>query len=164
MSRFHKFIFASLAIGLPLIGAAETKVATVPTMIAVAANKGELPIAPYKAAPTPVVTAAATANEATAMPEVKTDRFTVELRDINLANTLIRWANQAGWRLRWDAEVNFMIDAPDVYAGTFEQAVEALLSTPGVSQGSYPLEVCFYSNTPPLARITRRGEQNKECN
>jgi hypothetical protein len=63
----------------------------------------------------------------------------------------------------WDVDKHLLIDAPDVYLGSFEQVVSAVLSSPGLVQGPYPLEVCFYPNTPPLARITRRGEQSRDC-
>ena len=33
----------------------------------------------------------------------------------------------------------------------------------GIRQSDYPLEACIYANTPPLVRITRQGEQAREC-
>lgn len=90
-------------------------------------------------------------------------KWSVETRDVNLANTFQRWAGQAGWRVRWDAQKHVMVEAPDSFSGTFEEAVEAQLSSPGIAMSAYPLEVCFYPNTPPLARITRKGDQNQEC-
>jgi hypothetical protein len=86
----------------------------------------------------------------------------VELKDITLSTTFSRWADVAGWKLRWDADKNVLIDAPDSFSGTFEDAVASVLSSDGIRRGTYPLEVCFYTNTPPLARITRKGEQ-KDC-
>lgn len=160
-----KFILVALAGVAPFVASAQANPVSVRPMIAVAANQGELPIAPYKAAASPApTTAQAQVGAGNVTGGQKVDQFTIELRDINLANAVTRWANQSGWRVRWDAEVNFLVDAPNIYTGTFEQALESLLSTPGVSQGAYPLEVCFYTNNPPLARITRRGDQNKECN
>ena len=41
-----------------------------------------------------------------------------------------------------------LIDSPDVYMGSFEQVVSAVLSSPGLVNSPYPLEVCFYPNTP----------------
>lgn len=90
-------------------------------------------------------------------------KWSVETRDVNLANTFQRWAGQAGWRVRWDAQKHVMVEAPDSVTGTFEEAVEAQLSSPGIAMSAYPLEVCFYPNTPPLARITRKGDQTQEC-
>jgi Toxin co-regulated pilus biosynthesis protein Q len=87
----------------------------------------------------------------------------VELKDVYIANTLQRWASGQGWRVKWDAAKNFVVEAPDSYAGTFEEAVTALLSAPGIQNSRYPVDVCFFPNTPPLARITLRGEQDKEC-
>jgi hypothetical protein len=87
----------------------------------------------------------------------------VELKDVYIANTLQRWASGQGWRVKWDAAKNFVVEAPDSYVGTFEDAVTALLSAPGIQNSRYPVDVCFYPNTPPLARVTLRGEQDKEC-
>lgn len=87
----------------------------------------------------------------------------VAIKDVHLANTFQRWAAKAGWRVRWDAAKNVMVEAPDTFNGSFEDAVTAQLASPGIAYSAYPLEVCFYPNTPPLARITRKGEQVKEC-
>lgn len=90
-------------------------------------------------------------------------KWVVDLKDVTLSQTFTRWAEQAGWRVRWDADKHILVEARDELAGTFEQAVTEVLSSPGIAQGTYPLEVCFYPNKPQLARITRRGEQGKEC-
>ena len=90
-------------------------------------------------------------------------RWSVETKDVNLANTFQRWATQAGWKVRWDAGKHVMVEAPDTFTGTFEEAVAAQLASPGIALSAYPLEVCFYPNVPPLARVTRKGEQLQEC-
>ncbi len=84
-------------------------------------------------------------------------------QDITLARTLERWAARAGYRLKWDAQRNFLIGAPDRYDGSFEQALRAVLGSAGIRESDYPLEACVYANTPPLVRITRQGEQVREC-
>lgn len=90
----------------------------------------------------------------------KVQTWKIEASDLTLANVFDRWAKAEGRQVRWDADKNILVEAPDVIKGSFEQAIATVLSSPGV-ESSYPLEVCFYTNTPPLARITRRGEQ--EC-
>lgn len=87
----------------------------------------------------------------------------IKLQDIHLANTFQRWASAAGWRVRWDARKNVMIEAPDKIGGSFEDAIQQVLEAPGIAASVHPLEVCFYPNTPPLARITLKGDQDKEC-
>lgn len=87
----------------------------------------------------------------------------MRLQDITLAQTLQRWSQQAGWKLIWDVNKHIMIDSPHQFEGSFEEAVGLLLAAPSFAAASLPLEVCFYPNTPPLARITRKGEQDKEC-
>ena len=113
-----------------------------------ATGEGMLPVAPY---------AAASAGDPT------TARWNVLVQDITLARTFERWGAQAGYRVKWDARRNFLIGAPDSVDGTFEAAVKAILGSAGIRQSDYPLEACIYANTPPLVRITRQGEQAREC-
>ncbi len=107
-----------------------------------------LPVAPY-------------ASAATTDPSPV--RWSVRVQDITLARTLERWGAQAGYRVKWDAQRNFLIGAPDSVEGTFETALKTLLNSAGIRQSDYPLEACIYANTPPLVRITRQGEQAREC-
>lgn len=107
-----------------------------------------LPVAPYAA----VAVAAA-------LPE----RWRVLVQDITLQRTLERWGAQAGYRVKWDAQRNFLIGAPDSVEGTFEAALKTVLDSAGIRHSDYPLEACIYANTPPLVRITRQGEQAREC-
>lgn len=90
----------------------------------------------------------------------KSQIWKLEASDLTIANTFTRWAKSDGWQVRWDADKHILVEAPDTIKGTFEEAIATVLTSPGV-ESSFPLEVCFYKNTPPLARITRRGEQ--EC-
>jgi hypothetical protein len=90
-------------------------------------------------------------------------KWTLQLQDLTLYAAFSRWAKEAGWRVLWDADKHLLIDSPDVVTGDFEQAITAVLSSPGIASGAYPLEVCFYPNTPPLVRITKRGDQAKDC-
>lgn len=89
--------------------------------------------------------------------------WSVLVQDITLARTLERWGAQAGYRVKWDAQRNFLIGAPDSVDGTFELALKTILDSAGIRQSDYPLEACIYANTPPLVRITRQGEQAREC-
>lgn len=103
------------------------------------------------------------ASAALIATEQQLGAWEIKLQDIHLANTFQRWAGAAGWRVRWDARKNVMIEAPDQITGSFEDAVRLVLEAPGIATSAYPLEVCFYPNTPPLARITLKGDQDKEC-
>ena len=107
-----------------------------------------LPVVPY---------AGGSASEASAT------HWSVLVQDITLARTLERWGAQAGYRVKWDAQRNFLIGAPDTLDGSFETALKAILNSAGIRQSDYPLEACIYANTPPLVRITRQGEQAREC-
>jgi len=107
-----------------------------------------LPVAPY-----------APAGSVDAAPR----RWQVLVQDITLARTLERWGAQAGYRVKWDAQRNFLVGAPDSIEGTFETALKTLLDSAGIRASDYPLEACIYANTPPLVRVTRQGEQAREC-
>jgi hypothetical protein len=107
-----------------------------------------LPVAPYASA---------------ASAPAPAQRWDVLTQDITLARTLERWTEAAGYRLKWDAQRNFLIGAPDSVQGSFEAALQAVLGSAGIRQSDYPLEACIYANSPPLVRITRQGEQAREC-
>ena len=100
---------------------------------------------------------------ATAASDATSRHWSVLVQDITLARTLERWGAQAGYRVKWDAQRNFLIGAPDSVDGTFETALKTVLGSAGIRQSDYPLEACVYANTPPLVRITRQGEQAREC-
>lgn len=110
-----------------------------------------LPVSPFTGGRT-----ASTAGDGQAHWEVR-------VQDVMLSRTIERWAADAGYRLKWDAARNFLIGAPDLYAGDFEAALQAVLGSAGIRDSDYPLEACVYANTPPLVRITRQGEQSREC-
>ena len=118
------------------------------------ALEAPLPVVPYAAAPVPVPVP---------LPDTVSARWSVLVQDITLARTLERWGAQAGVRVKWDAQRNFLIGAPDTIEGSFEAALRTLLGSAGIRQSDYPLEACIYANTPPLVRITRQGEQAREC-
>ncbi len=115
-----------------------------------APGEAALPVVPYAGA-------GSTSADST------TAHWNVLVQDITLARTLERWGAQAGYRVKWDARRNFLIGAPDSVDGSFETALKAILNSAGIRQSDYPLEACIYANTPPLVRITRQGEQAREC-
>lgn len=127
----------------------------------VATSQSVMPVNPV-AIVTPLMSPQIQQNIVKKATMIAETAWRVELKDITLSTTFARWADTAGWKMRWDADKNILIDAPDSFTGIFEDAVASVLSSDGIQQGVYPLEVCFYTNTPPLARITRKGEQ-KDC-
>ena len=89
--------------------------------------------------------------------------WTLDIKDVNYYGAFQRWATEAGYQVRWDADKHYLVEAVDTFSGSFEDALTGVLKNPAVVFSKYPLEVCFYPNTPPLARITRKGVQEKEC-
>ncbi len=112
---------------------------------------------------TPVVPAKVNVEKPAIIEATPSQTWQIDVKDVTLATTFNRWANAAGQKVRWDADRHILVEAPDSLVGSFEDAVTRVLSSAGIAQSTYPLEVCFYPNNPPLARITRKGEQ-KDCN
>ncbi|WP_370263151.1 TcpQ domain-containing protein [Limnobacter sp.] len=91
-------------------------------------------------------------------------QWDLRLDDVRLDKALGRWAKEAGYSFRWDADRYVLIGAASTFEGTLPQAVQQVLETPGILYSEYPLEACIYANSPPLLRITRLGDQVRECN
>jgi Toxin co-regulated pilus biosynthesis protein Q len=92
-----------------------------------------------------------------------TQQWEVRADDQRLAKTFERWARQAGVIIKWDAPKHVLLGASTVYTGSLEKAIFDTLASPGVFFGEERLEACIYPNTPPLIRITKFGEQLREC-
>lgn len=90
-------------------------------------------------------------------------QWELRVEDGRLDKAIRRWAKEAGYTFRWDADRYVLIAAGTTFSGTFERAVEQVLETPGIKNSEYPLEACVYNNEPPLIRITRLGDQKEEC-
>ena len=90
--------------------------------------------------------------------------YEIRLSDIKISTSMNRWAAENNVRIRWDADKHVLVGAPMTFrASNILDAISQALSTPGIRNSDYPLEVCEYPNTPPLLRITRQGEQTKDC-
>lgn len=101
----------------------------------------------------------------TAQQQEPVRNWTVMSTDIRLENTLERWTKESGYKLIWDADRHILISANDQFSGTLPEAINRLLSSPAIRDSDYPLEAVFYTNNPPVIRITRLGDQplkNKE--
>ena len=90
-------------------------------------------------------------------------QWSIEPTDVRLVDAFSRWAKTAGIQLRWDAARHVELGATDVYDGDIQAAMVAALQSPSILNSDFPLEVCFYPNRPALARVTRRGEQQRDC-
>lgn len=101
---------------------------------------------------------------ATEYAKTEADRvWRVLVGDARIDRSIERWAREAGYSFRWDADRHFLVSASSEFTGTIESAVNELLSTSGIRHSDYPLEACIYSNSPPLLRITRLGDQSNQC-
>ena len=147
----------------PAMAAPAVPAASGPTAISAApAAAPTLAAAGPRVQPGLTVLTAESGASSTVPADMKT--FEVRLADITLNRTLQRWAVDNGVRVRWDADRQLVIGAPDtVKARSVLEAIDQLLMTPGIRNGEYPLEACEYPNQPPLIRITRQGEQAKDC-
>lgn len=120
----------------------------------------------------PFGAAAPAGGEAKASPAVNADSMSqrsaggatqrtweVRVADVNIEATLKRWAKEAGFQLVWDTDKEFLIPASDSFAGSFEDALNRVLQSPGIRDSDDPLEAVIYANNPPLVRITRLGSK-----
>lgn len=90
-------------------------------------------------------------NDAPELSLVQT--FHTQPGDRSVSVLLERWARQVGVGMIWDAKNDVTLAGQDRFTGTFEQAVERLLS--GVT--GVNLQACIHVNTPPVIRITESG-------
>lgn len=105
-----------------------------------------------------------TAEPAATAAAVPMRAYEVHVADVRLVASMQRWAAMDGVRLRWDADKHVLITVPMTFqARSAFDAIAQVLSTSGIRNGSFPLEVCEYPNQPALLRITRQGEQAKDC-
>lgn len=91
------------------------------------------------------------------------NQWEIHPNDVRLDVAFKRWSDKAGYSFRWDADRYVLVSAQTVLKGTFESAVNTVLKSPGIRLSDYPLEACIYANEPPLLRVTRLGDQAKEC-
>lgn len=91
-------------------------------------------------------------------------QFEIRPNDLKLHTAFARWAAEKGVRVKWDADKHVLIGAPMTFkAENIGDAFAQALATPGIQTSGYPLEVCEYPNTPVFYRVTRQGEQTKDC-
>jgi hypothetical protein len=156
-------LFISAAVGTALTVAAFSAYAQQP--FAPAAPAVPPPVVRETSAPAlPAARVAANTAAAGQLPVAEIKQYDVYVSDVRLAVSLQRWAAQDGVRLRWDADKHLLITAPMAFqARSAFDAITQVLSTSGIRLGPYPLEVCEYPNTPPLLRVTRQGDQVKDC-
>lgn len=105
-----------------------------------------------------------------AKPQIPQQQWKVLVGDVRLANTFERWAREAAaagqadnYKILWDAGKHVLVDATPTYNGTLLEAIAEALQSPAIRLSAYPLEACVYQNSPPLVRITKRGEQTEAC-
>lgn len=142
-------------------GKARTAAAGKPLVVAV-------PGGAAKAAAAVPAVAAAKSGSGEQDKAAKGQVWHIKASDVRLASTFERWAKESTdsgvpFSILWDAGKHVLIEAPTEYRGSFLDAIEQALKSPSILQSDYPLEACEYPNTPPVVRITRWGEQAKDC-
>ncbi|MEW6343420.1 MAG: toxin co-regulated pilus biosynthesis Q family protein [Pseudomonadota bacterium] len=100
------------------------------------------------AAPTPVAVPIAAA------PVVPPPIWRIELSDRTVRAALTRWAQQAGWQLIWEAPVDFSVDAPAAVTGTFDEALQSVVSA--LAGSNAPVQAILYRGNKVL-RIVEKG-------
>lgn len=147
----RKLIISEAVAAQPVTASTATGLAQTPVL---ATNSATPVMAPAMSHAVPVATPAPT--------PLRT--FEVRTSEIRLAAVFERWAKENGVKIRWDADKHVLLGAPMTYQhkDVFD-AVAEVLASPSIRLSDYPLEVCEYPNTPRLLRITRQGDQTREC-
>lgn len=84
----------------------------------------------------------------------------LKAEDGSVYAALKRWATSAGWQMSWEIPVDFPIEILDSSSGTFEEAVQRVLTAFRVAD--YPPYPCFHENK--VVRVIRRIQGNgDEC-
>ncbi|GLU32130.1 TcpQ domain-containing protein [Trinickia caryophylli] len=78
----------------------------------------------------------------------------IELSDRTVRGALTRWTQEAGWRLIWEAPVDFAVDAPAMLTGTFDEALQSVIGA--LSSTDAPVQAILYRGNKVL-RIVEKG-------
>lgn len=78
----------------------------------------------------------------------------IELSDRTVRGALTRWTQEAGWRLIWEAPVDFAVDAPATLTGTFDEALQSVIGA--LSATDAPVQAILYRGNKVL-RIVEKG-------
>ena len=85
--------------------------------------------------------------------------YAITLQDKNMRRALHRWARQENWTFapeHWAVDVDIPVSGEARFDGSFEQAVQDLLSATELAER--PLRPCFYSN-----RVLRVVSYSQSC-
>jgi hypothetical protein len=89
-----------------------------------------------------------------------TVRWQLRAEDGTVYAALKRWSALAGWQISWEIPVDFPIEIEDDASGTYESAIQRVLTALRVSD--YPPHPCFHDNR--VLRVVRRIQGNDdEC-
>lgn len=115
-------------------------------------TSGGAAISPASVAAASAPLAASVPALAPAAPPVQT--WSIELSDRTVRGALTRWSQEAGWRLIWEAPVDFAVDAPATLTGTFDDALQSVISA--LSGTDAPVQAILYRGNKVL-RIVEKG-------
>ncbi|WP_332262278.1 TcpQ domain-containing protein [Paraburkholderia sp. SOS3] len=130
-------------------GIASTQVAPGPTQVAQATQADRTP------APTEVADPALAPISAVApAPPPVQQTWRIEPSDRTVRAALTRWAQDAGWQLVWEAPTDFSIDAAATVHGTFDEALQQVVSA--LAHSNAPVQAILYQGNKVL-RIVAKG-------
>jgi hypothetical protein len=87
-------------------------------------------------------------------PPVPVQTWHIDLSDRTVRGALTRWTQEAGWRLIWEAPVDFAVDAPATLTGTFDDALQSVIGA--LSATDAPVQAILYRGNKVL-RIVEKG-------
>ncbi|HEY4350793.1 MAG TPA: toxin co-regulated pilus biosynthesis Q family protein [Paraburkholderia sp.] len=78
----------------------------------------------------------------------------IEPSDRTVRAALTRWAQEAGWQLVWEAPTDFSVDAAATVHGTFDEALQQVVSA--LAHSNAPVQAILYQGNKVL-RIVAKG-------
>ena len=85
-------------------------------------------------------------------PEGVQPIWSIEIKDVTLSNTLLRWSQQERWQMVWEADRDFPILATVYLKGSFQSVILSVMES--LAQTDYPLQAIMHPNSK-VVRIVR---------
>lgn len=97
---------------------------------------------------------AASAQQSAAVSAPPPQVWRISLADHTVRGALTRWTEEAGWRLIWEAPVDFAVDAPATVTGSFDDALQSVVSA--LAGSDSPVQAILYRGNK-VVRIVEKG-------
>lgn len=88
-------------------------------------------------------------------PAASISTWRVEIADMNVRRVIERWSRNAGMQVIYEATKDVDVGAAAAFSGTYEHALQQLLSA--IESSEMPLRACLYANA--VTRVVPRMQR-----